>query len=436
MGYITRRKFNSLVSAAAVSPLPIFSIIKSSKANMPKKKGPRVVIVGGGWSGLSIAKQLMQENTNLNVTLIERRNVFFSLPLSNYWIGGLLSSSKLKYRFEDAAKIGNYGYYNAEATGLDRSKQRLQTNRGWIDYDILVLAPGIEYDYRSIGVTDLNAVKHLKKYYPAGFVSLKEQQVIVKQLKSFEKGSFVLTAPQGIYRCAASPYERTCLIASFFQRNKIKGKVILIDSRAKPAVNSEGFLSAFRELYGGTVEYMNSTLIEGVDPFNKIIKTDFDELKFEGGAIYPRTRAAHIIENFGLHDPKNKQFEANIDPFYYNVLGDKRIYVTGDCRPMPFSKSASVAISEGRYVAKVITAELKGKSLKWVTPESICYSMVGSHPKEAILSRSLYEYDRDTQQWGFSEESKTYNKRSQEHGKQAYAWGASHLNKIFGSDKF
>ena len=96
----------------------------------------------------------------------------------------------------------------------------------------------------------------------------------------------------------------------------------MIDSRAEPAVNSEGFLSAFEELYGTTIEYMNSTTVEGVDPFKNILKTDFDEFKFEGGAIYPRTRAARMIERFGLHDPKNHQFEANIDPFNYNFYNN------------------------------------------------------------------------------------------------------------------
>ena len=433
---INRRKFSSYIASAALSTLPLVSIIPSAKAALPTIKGAHVVIVGGGWSGLSIAKYLMQENAELNVTLIERRKSFFSLPLSNLWLGGLLSFSNLRYRFEDAAKLGKYVYFNAEVSGLDRGRQRIQTDRGWIDYDILVLAPGVEYDYSSIGVTNLTAITTLKKYYPAGFVSVKEQQIIVKQLQSFEKGLFVLTAPQGIYRCAASPYERACLIAALFKKRKIKGKVILIDSRAEPAVNSEGFLTAFEELYGTTIEYMNSTTVESVDPFKNILKTDFDEFKFEGGAIYPRIRAARMIERFGLHDPQNHQFEANIDPFNYNFYGDDKVYIAGDCRPMPFSKSASVAISEGRHIAKVIAARLEGKSVKWVTPESICYSMVNPLPEEAILSRSLYQFDSDTNQWSFKSGSKAYNSRSKIFGREAYAWGSSHLNNLFGSKKF
>jgi len=436
MRRVNRREFSSYIASSTLSTLPLVSIISDSKAALPTAKGPRVVIVGGGWSGLSIAKSLMLENSELNVTLIERRTFFFSLPFSNLWLGDLLSFSTLRYRFEDAAKLGKYVYFNAEVSGLDRRRRRVQTNRGWIEYDILVLAPGVEYDYSSIGVTNLAAITKLKKNYPAGFVSAKEQEIIVKQLQSFEKGLFVLTVPQGIYRCAASPYERACLIAALFKKRKIKGKVILIDSRVEPAVNSEGFLSAFEELYGTTIEYMNSTTVEGVDPFKKTLKTDFDEFKFAGGAIYPRTRAAGMIERFGLHDPNNRQFEANINPFNYNFYGEDKVYIAGDCRPMPFSKSASVAISEGQHIAKVIVARLKGKNVNWTTPESICYSIVNSIPKEAILSRSSYQFDPLANQWRYEKESKAYNYRSQKLSTEAFAWGSFHLNEIFGLQKF
>jgi len=402
------------------------------KAEIPEQKGIRIIVVGGGWSGLSIAKNLKEENNNLDVILIERRKFFFSLPLSNLWLGGILPHSILRYRYEDAAKVGGYTYFNAEVKHLDRKTNRVETNKGWINYDVLVLAPGIEYDYKSIGVKDASTSTILKKKYPAGFISFDEQQVIAKQLEGFNKGLFVLTAPSGIYRCAASPYERACLIAALFQKKRIKGKVVLIDPREKPAVNSEGFLNAFHDLYGDTIEYMNSTIIRGVEPIDRVIKTDFDEIKFQGGAIYPRTRAARLIQQFGLHDPRSVQAEADIDHFNYNFIGDDSVYVTGDCRPMPFSKSASVANSEARHVAKVIVGKLKGQNVEWVTPESTCYSMVNSKPEEAILSRSFYLYDRHKREWQFSKRSKASNIRSSTLAVEAKAWGFRHLTHLFG----
>ena len=429
---ISRREFSALFSAAALSTLPFPAISASHKAGLPETKRVRVVIVGGGWSGLSIAKYLKKENSEIDVVLVERRKSFHSLPLSNLWLGGLLPQSKLTYRFEDAAKLAGYTYFNANMTKLDRTKQRLETSKGWFKYDVLVLAPGVEYDYGSFGVKDPAATAELKSKYPAGFISVDEQLSLIKQLARFEKGLFVLTAPPGIYRCAASPYERACLIAALFKKRKIKGKVVLIDSREEPAVNGEGFLSAFEELYGDTIEYMNSTGIEGIDPHGKIIKTDFDEIKFAGGAIYPRTRAARMIERFGLNEPASPQKEAKIDPFNYNFIDDERIYITGDCRPMPFSKSASVANSEAKHIAKVIAARLKGKSVKWVTPESICYSMVNTQPREAILSRSFYQFDDKSKQWAFDPRSKPYNIRTKTLGIETLRWGENHFHEIFG----
>jgi sulfide dehydrogenase [flavocytochrome c] flavoprotein chain len=429
---LSRRGFNILLGASAITSLSLPSISASHKAELPESKNARVVIVGGGWSGLSIAKYLKQENSKIDVVLVERRQSFHSLPLSNLWLGGLMSQAQLTYRFEDAAKMGGYTYFNASMTGLDRSKRRIETNKGWIDYDSLVLAPGVEYDYSSFGVKDPSAITELKSKFPAGFVSVDEQLQLKQQLASFKKGVFVLTAPPGIYRCAASPYERACLIAATFKLRNIKGKVLLIDSREEPAVNGEGFLSAFEELYGDTIEYMNSTGIEGVDPVSKTIKTDFDDIKFDGGAIYPRTRAAGMIERFGLSDPESPQKEAKIDPFNYNFIGDESVYIAGDCRPMPFSKSASVANSEGKHIAKVIAARLQGREVKWVTPESVCYSMVNTEPQEAILSRSFYRFDKKSKQWAFDPRSKPYNNRSERLGTETFTWGETHFRELFG----
>jgi NADH dehydrogenase FAD-containing subunit len=432
MKNLTRRNFGTYLGATTFSLMPSLTVAKNLKAVLPTTNNARIVVVGGGWSGLSIARYLKQENNDIDVILIERRTTFFSLPLSNLWLGGLVPRSRLIYRFEDAAEIGGYTYFNANVLDLDRVKQRIRSDKGWIDYDVLVLAPGIEYDYTSMGIKDPDTMAVLKSSYPAGFISVKEQEVIVDSLKNFKKGVFILTVPPGIYRCAASPYERACLVAAFFKRNSIKGKVVLIDGREKPAVNSMGFLAAFSELYSGYIEYMNSTVIRGVNPHDRVLKTDFDEIKFEGAAIYPRIRAARMIERFGIHNPNSVQKDANIDPFKYHVIGDDKVYVTGDCRPMPFSKSASVANSEARYIAKLIVARLQGKEVKWMTPESICYSMVNTQPEEAILSHSFYQFDQTSGQWAFDPKSKADNIRRESYGLEAYSWVNNRLNDLFG----
>ena len=105
-----------------------------------------------------------------------------------------------------------------------------------------------------------------------------------------------------------------------------------------------------------------------MDPEKRSVLTDFDQITFDDAAIYPRIRGAHILEHLGLVDPKSAQMEAAINPFTYNAVGDENVYIAGDCRPMPFSKSGNTARTEGMYLAKLIAARSKGQEISWKSP--------------------------------------------------------------------
>jgi len=53
---------------------------------LPPPKGKRVVIVGGGWAGVTAAKYLRKEEPGSEVILIEERKIFMSCPISNVWL--------------------------------------------------------------------------------------------------------------------------------------------------------------------------------------------------------------------------------------------------------------------------------------------------------------------------------------------------------------
>ncbi|MDH5749273.1 MAG: NAD(P)/FAD-dependent oxidoreductase [Rhodospirillales bacterium] len=399
-------------------------------APLAPTKGQRAVVVGGGWSGLTLAKYLKKFSPALDVILIERKETFVSHPMSNLWLAGLIDLATLTHSFHDAARHNDYTYFNASVFDVDRQSRKVFTDKGTISYDFLILAPGIDYDYASFGVHDPRHENLLKSRYPAGFISGSEHITLRNKINAFTGGVFVLTAPPGIYRCTATPYERACLIASVFKRNKVKGKVVLIDPRSEPGVNAEGFLAAFKDLYGDVLEYMVSTEVKTVDPEQKTISNEFDNISFDDAAIYPRIRGARLIETLGLMDPKSSQKEAAIDPFTYHVPGDKRVYVTGDSRPMPFSKSANVARTEGVYVAKVIAARATGKEVPWESPRSLCYSVVNAAPEEAIMINTTYKLDPTSHEWGYAE-THALNQRTESLSRDGRAWARDHFRDMF-----
>jgi sulfide dehydrogenase [flavocytochrome c] flavoprotein subunit len=419
----------SAAQAADAASTPGASL--GRKADLPKAKGARVVVVGGGWAGLTVAKYLRKENPNFDVVLIERRALFMSCPISNLWLAGVVNTDFITKSYLEAAKHGGYTFFNATVVDVDRTSRKVYTEQGYVDYDYLVLAPGIDYNYESIGVTDPNDVFALKTNYPAGFIPGSEHLSLKKKLEEFESGVFLLTVPPGNYRCLPGPYERACIVASIFKKNKIKGKVVVLDANPDITIKKDGFHNAFDTLYKGVIEYHKGAEIESVNVAKKQIQTKFDTFKFDDAAIYPRIRASRLIEQLGLANPESPQKEANIDVLKYNIIGDERVYVLGDARPMPFSKSGNTANSEGKYVAKVVAAHAQGKQIEWESPHTICYSGVAVQPLQSISVDAQYKYDPKTKAFGF-DKAVLFEKWDKARGEANLEWARGLYRDMFG----
>ncbi|UCH41234.1 MAG: FAD-dependent oxidoreductase, partial [Gammaproteobacteria bacterium] len=346
------------------------------KATIPAARGARVVVVGGGWSGLTMAKYLRRFNPAFDVILIDRQSAFVSFPVSNAWLADQVDLDFLSHSFFDAANNQGYHFMQATVLGFDRESRRVYTERGYVDYDYLVLAPGIEYDYPRIGIEDTETQNLLFHRYPGGYVTSSELLTIKHKIHRFAGGTFVLNVPSGDYRCAAAPYERACMVAAVFERRRVRAKILLLDMNTEIRIKKAGFTRAFEQLYGDYIEYLPSSLISNVDIEGRRIETEFDEYDFDDAIIYPPVRASRLIEEAGIVDPHSPQRAAKTDPFRYHLVDDERVYVTGDSRSQPFSKGGHTAHSEGQYVAEVIAAHALGREVNWRSPQTMCFSAV------------------------------------------------------------
>ena len=402
----------------------------SAPAPIPAKKGPRVVVVGGGWSGLTMAKYLKKNNPKFDVVLLDKNEQFVSCPISNVWMADQVNLDFLTHSYVEAAQNNDYLYLNATALELDRPSKTLVTTLGSIRYDYLVLAPGIDYDYSRIGVEDPEQEYALRMNYPAGFSNHSEIMAIKHKLQRFEGGTLLLTVPAGNYRCMAAPYERACMAAAIFKKNNIRGKIILLDMNPDIRIKAEGFKRAFSQYYGDIIQYEASASITAVNVEDREIETDFDAYRFDDAAIYPPIRASKIIEQFGLSDPKSPQKEASIDPFKYHLMDDEHVYVTGDSRSQPFSKSGNTANSEARYVAEVIAAHADGKEIEWRSPQTMCFSGVRIDPLESMSIIAFYQYDENEKTFAF-DRVHLMEKWNQRAGQAGLAWAEGLYRDMF-----
>ena len=409
---------------------PAISTRLGRAAELPPAKGPRVVVVGGGWSGLTVAKYAKRNNRDLDVVLVEKNAAFVSCPISNLWLADQVDLEFLSHSYYDAARNNDYLFLNATMLDADRVGRKLYTDQGVVDYDYLVLAPGIDYDYGRIGVEDPYQVQQLKRQYPGGFKGFSELLAIKRKLQAFEGGDFVLTVPSGNYRCMAAPYERACMVAAIFKKRGIDGRVVLLDMNPDIRIKADGFARAWETYYSDILVYESSVEISSVDPENGVIETDFDEYAFDDAIIYPPIRASGLIEGLGLHSQISPQKEADIDPFKYHVPGDEHVYVTGDSRSQPFSKSGNTANSEGKYVAEVIAAHAQGREVTWRSPQTMCFSGVTIDPVESMSIISSYRYDEDEQRFGF-DRVHPIESWSATSGQAGFAWAVGMYRDMF-----
>ncbi len=370
------------------------TVAKSNKAPIPDTSNPRVVVLGGGWSGLSIAKTVKTFSPQSDVILVEKRHEFISCPVSNLWLVDKVKLEYITHDYLQAARNYSYSYFNATATGIDKKNRILKTSEGDIAFDYLVLSPGIDYDY-SKWTTDTTLISRLKQEYPAAFIPGSEHMTLKNKIHNFKEGNFILTVPGGNYRCLPAPYERACMIADYFKQKKLKAKVIILDENNAITIKKKGFLSAFNELYADYIEYIPNSVINDIDLDNKVVTTEFDEFKFADASFYPRIRGAKILETMGFAKDAKDMMEGNINPITYEVMGEKDIFIAGDARPMGFSKSGNTSNSEGKYVGKVIANRInKIKITKWESPITTCFSAVSIEPLKAIYIYTEYAFDK------------------------------------------
>jgi sulfide dehydrogenase [flavocytochrome c] flavoprotein subunit len=419
-------------TASCVAP----AIGGSTKADLPPAKGPRLVVVGAGCSGLTIAKYAKKNYPKFDVVVVDKRDMYSSCFCSNLWYVGIVDLEYLAdHSFLDAAVTNNFIYFNSTVIGLDQASRKLITSDGEIDYDYVCFSPGISYDYPRSGIKDAEAIAICKQKYPAGFMSAMEHEAIKRKINYFDSGIFVQNVPAGNYRCLPGPYERACLIADFFKKNKIAGKVLVLDGNPEITIKAKGFHAAFNELYKDYIEWIPSHDITGIDLDKKIIQTEFDSYKFDDASIYPHVRGNTLLEQCGIMagPERSSQKEANIDTRFYNVLGSDRVYAAGDARYQPYSKSGNTSNTEGHFVAQVLAARAQGKEIPWHTPETVCYSMVQAYPEpEAIGVIAHYVYDpKKDLITGFSPDTKTFETRTEAMGKTYLEWGKGLYRDMF-----
>ena len=148
------------------------------------------------------------------------------------------------------------------ANAIDRDKKQVRLADGsTLDYDRLVVAPGIDIKFDSVPGYSEAAAETMPHAWKPGA----QTQLLKKQLDLLADGAtIVMVAPPNPYRCPPGPYERiSCMAHVLKSKGHTKSRIVIIDPKdkfSKMALFQEGW----QKHYPGMVEWMDPNMHGGV----------------------------------------------------------------------------------------------------------------------------------------------------------------------------
>ena len=388
---VNRRKFltNGIAGIGAVSVAKWSSPVLADGEIMPKS-GPRVVVIGGGWGGATAAKYIRMQEPSIEVLLIEREPVFRSCPISNWVIGGLKSMSDITIGYDMLKNKHGIKIIHDTVTAIDPSRRSIRISEGTIKYDRLIVSPGVSLIYDDIEGLDSRG----RSIFPAAWSAGPETQQLRTELSAMPAGgTAVLSVPFGPYRCPPGPYERVSLIANFLKTHKTGSKLIVLDSNEKIVSKGKLFKEAWDAYYPDIIDYRTDSAVVRVDPSNRIISTNFDDIRADVGNVIPNQRANDTVDLAGLR-PEGRRW-CPVDPFTYQSTVHPEIHVIGDSTDATtvgkVPKSGFIANSMGKVCAAAVVALINGRQPSRPSMANTCYSLVSS--TEGISVTAVYDWD-------------------------------------------
>lgn len=114
--------------------------------NIPKTSKPRIVIIGGGFAGIAIAKKL--RNKNVQVVLLDKHNYHNFQPLMYQVATGGLESGSIAYPIRKIIHdFPDFYFRLAQVRQIDTENQKVIADIGGLDYDYLVIATGSKANF-------------------------------------------------------------------------------------------------------------------------------------------------------------------------------------------------------------------------------------------------------------------------------------------------
>lgn len=332
--------------------------------DIQKTDQQRVVIIGGGFGGIELAKNLNKDN--FQVVMIDKNNYHVFQPLLYQVATSAIGSESIAFPIRDMFKgVKNFYFRMAEVESIDSASKTIYTNIGDLSYDYLVIATGATTNYfnmeglilRSMPMKSILEALDLRSLILQNF---EKTLGITNKRKKQAYMNFVIAGagPTGVELAGALAEMKNHVLPHDYPEldfNTMHIYLIQSGDYVLPAFSKKSSLRTLKYLTEMGVEVVLRTRV--TDYFGDFVQTNTGKEIFARTLIW--TTGVRGVTLAGLDASAiSKSSRIKVDE-YNRVFNHSKVFAIGDCAamesemyPAGHPQVAPAAMQQGAHLAQ------------------------------------------------------------------------------------
>ena len=332
---------------------------------------PHVVIVGGGFGGLTAAQSLRR--APVDVTLVDRRNHHLFQPLLYQVATAGLAASDIAYPIRAILRRQrNANVLLGEAEAVDVRGRELVLKDGRLHYDYLVIATGARHSYfgheewepLAPGLKSLEDALEIRRRILLAYEHA-ERETDPECRRALLTIVIVGGGPTGVELAGAiAEIARQVMKSDFRAIDPRETRVVLVEAGHRVLATFPETLSAraLEALVERSVEVRTDTRVTAID--GHAVWLGSERIAAETVLWAAGVAASPFVASLGSQRDTAGRVLVQPD---LTIPGHSEVFVIGDAATLtdadgaPLPGVAPVAMQQGRYVARTIAGSLRGE---------------------------------------------------------------------------
>ncbi|KAJ3097559.1 hypothetical protein HDU97_004752 [Phlyctochytrium planicorne] len=334
-------------------------------------KNYRVVVVGGGSAGLSVASQLAKypefaSSGKNQLLVIDPADTHWYQPLWTF-VGGGLKPLQDSARPMASLIPNKADWSKSKVAKILPSKNVIVSESGEaVGYDFLVVAPGIQINWDKIpGLKEALGKNGVSSNYSADYV-----EKTAEYIKAFKGGNAIFTQPATPVKCAGAPQKIMYLAEETFRANNVRNK-------SKVAFHS-GMGKIFSvDKYGAELQSICKQRDIEVNLLSDLVSIDGPNKKATFKKLGPSGGQTTTLDYDFIHvtppmgppsflkeceELANADGWVSVDKTTTRHTKYSNVFALGDASSLPTSKTAAAAAAQSGVLVWNLIAALEGRT--------------------------------------------------------------------------